>query len=300
LPLLAASALLLCLPAFCAPPEAALAPPPAAIPASEQPPRLGSADKLIGTVCGVAIFISTPQNRWTADEKRDMRAIAREAEGWIVRQAHRRHVPLHMNTVFFGGDKDVSVDWIPVSDQPDKDMANMASYKANARWLTSVLSAIGFSQPLDLWEWTKKTMGSDNMHVWLFVKTPGRSYAMPFVQGSDPVHDWVECTMIYSSYRDGQPTTSRTIAHETLHLYGAWDLYLTASARRPDIADHAQQIYPEDVMLGKYPDLEDMDVGALTAYLIGWGAMPKEEYDWFRPVDVPETPVGPTTNAIGQ
>jgi len=53
--------------------------------------------------------------------------------------------------------------------------------------------------------------------------------------------------MVYRYQKDGQELIPSCIAHEVLHLYGAWDLYESHSVSSRQ-AEEAGRWFPNDIM----------------------------------------------------
>lgn len=74
----------------------------------------------------------------------------------------------------------------------------------------------------------------------------------------------------YAIVSDKQPAV---IAHEFLHIFGAWDLYIspfdkgfvTKMRKRK-----AMQRYPNEIMAFAYRNIDSLEISSLTKYLIGW------------------------------
>lgn len=63
------------------------------------------------------------------------------------------------------------------------------------------------------------------------------------------------------------------IAHEFLHLFGAWDLYLSPFDRKifqRMKKRKAMKKYPNEIMAFAYKDIDSLSISPLTKYLIGW------------------------------
>ncbi|MES2798856.1 MAG: hypothetical protein V4638_02465 [Bacteroidota bacterium] len=74
----------------------------------------------------------------------------------------------------------------------------------------------------------------------------------------------------YAIVSDKQPAV---IAHEFLHLFGAWDLYISPFDRgivTKMRKRRAMKRYPDEIMAFAYRDIDSLSISPLTRYLIGW------------------------------
>lgn len=74
----------------------------------------------------------------------------------------------------------------------------------------------------------------------------------------------------YAIVSEKEPTV---IAHEFLHLFGAWDLYLSPFDRGLFLRmkkRKAMKRYPDEIMAFTHRDLDSLDISPLSKYLIGW------------------------------
>jgi hypothetical protein len=108
------------------------------------------------------------------------------------------------------------------------------------------------------------------------------SYATPFKEGIDENNFFIEGSIVYRYYPSGAELYAATIAHETMHLYGAWDLYNT-SAQIHDVSAKSKQLFPNDVMYRVAYNIGEQQVYGLTAWRIGWNEKKEPWYDWFKP-----------------
>lgn len=56
-----------------------------------------------------------------------------------------------------------------------------------------------------------------------------------------------------------------SVAHEILHVYGAVDMYTPIETK-----EMLESVYPRDIMLLNYSNIDDLVVGDYTAYSVGW------------------------------
>ena len=102
------------------------------------------------------------------------------------------------------------------------------------------------------------------------VNKDGVSYANQQAGGSI-YYATVEFATVFTNYLgkdfgfDEITYTAAAVAHEILHLYGAEDLY-EPDERKQMIKD----VYPDDIMLMDYHNIEEMNVGEYVAYAVGW------------------------------
>ena len=73
------------------------------------------------------------------------------------------------------------------------------------------------------------------------------------------------------------------IAHEFLHLFGAADLYLTpfdVKKKEQKKKEKLIKMFPDEIMTmaAAYKDINKLNIGGLTKYLIGWDTKLSEEY----------------------
>lgn len=229
----------------------------------------GSAGRLRGTVYGLDIFVSDAEGDWTDAEKSELLRNQKVAQAWLVREARRYDVQLdfHRGGVF-GLEEDVEIPFIQGAN------GSGAEY---AHWVDYLLRRIGWQDSLALEQHLRDHHGVDAVHVMAFLARQGRSYALPTMRMNQ-----LEGCALYRDSRTGAVETSATMAHELLHLYGAWDLYETfeVSAEQASLAeDH----FPDDIMRRTDDDLDALSVGPLTAWRVGWAPMREAWYPFFKP-----------------
>lgn len=69
-------------------------------------------------------------------------------------------------------------------------------------------------------------------------------------------------------------------AHNILHLFGAADLYKTPYRRSTRAIQLAAKEFPDDIMQDPYArNLDDLEIGEFTRYLIGWNDAVDSKYE---------------------
>ncbi len=136
-----------------------------------------------------------------------------------------------------------------------------------------VAVSMGYSSPEEMNSSIKEEKGVNQIAYLIVVNKEGRSYKYSY-KGSEP--KTIEfCVFFNSSIKNGI-TRSSTIAHEILHLFGAEDYY-DPYGKLPEREKLAKQLYPNDIMLSLPSEDREVEVGAYTAYCVGWtNTLPEE------------------------
>jgi len=238
--------------------------------------RAGSARELSGNIYTLSCFISEPNEEWTYKEKQAILKQVKESQEWIKGQAAKYNVSVNFDAGGnFGLDTDIKMPLIE---------RGTASGKEPVDWVSRVLKKVGYSSPLKLLEWVKQNTNAKQTQVIIFAKGKGNGYAMATSTEMDKELYFVEGAILYEKYNNGSKLASSSIAHEMLHLYGAWDLYKTFS-QSAENEKKAKQKFPNSVMLRTSYNIEELEIDELTAWLIGWNTKPKSWYDTLRPRD---------------
>lgn len=129
--------------------------------------------------------------------------------------------------------------------------------------------SLGFDSKEHMHERIQDYSGQDQVGYIIMLNKGGRSYSMSYEYAKNTTENRanaMEYCVIYTGFTDDSgDTASDTIAHETLHLFGARDYYIPESR----IA-LARELYPKDIMLCDMPDLAYFELNEVTAYSVGW------------------------------
>jgi hypothetical protein len=238
--------------------------------------RAGSARTLTGKVYTLSIFISEPGDPWRPADKLAMLDRQRSAESWLATQAKRYGKELTFEHGQFGLEQDVVLEVIPEAD---------ASGDEPVDWVSRVVPMVGYTDALQLYRQLADDYGCDNAHVIIYANKRGIGYAMAYSTDMDEQMYFVEGAILHRFYPDGREMTTASIAHELLHLYGAWDLYQTFS-QTADVEAQARKTFADDIMLRVSYDIHELEVGELTAWLVGWHDQYKDWYAEYRPTQL--------------
>jgi hypothetical protein len=237
--------------------------------------RAGSAYALTGKVYILSAFIGSETEDWTKEEKDKVFALQREACTFIQKQAKNYKENVSFQEGTFGYDKTLYFDELP---------SGQGSGKEPVDWVGRVLKKAGYKNNLDFSNWVKKNTTCTNSIVLIYLNKSGVSYALPASTEMNQELYFNEGCLVYSYYDTAKkkPLCAATIAHEMLHTFGAWDLY-TTFAQSNDREKKARTIYPNDIMLRTSYNINELEIGKLTAWLVGWKLKEEEDFEWFRP-----------------
>jgi hypothetical protein len=232
----------------------------------------GSATSLRGRVYALAVFISTPDSPWDPAAKERMLLKQDIAEAWLVEEARQHDVDLAFERGVLGEKSDVVMDTIVQGAGSGDEPVDLVS---------RVLAKAGYSDPPALHGWAARYKQCDHVMVLLYANVSGIGYSMSFAEGMSRELYFLEGMMLYRDYPDGNELAPASIAHETLHLFGAWDLYETFE-QTADRARKAAQLFGDDIMHRTSYDIEELEVGELSAWRVGWNDEPETYFEWFR------------------
>ena len=215
---------------------------------------VGSAKLFSGRICIFHVFANDAQASWSEPEKDEVRSRLEQACDFLSQQSE-----LHGHKISF-----------------IEEFAPTVSYEkrlptgtfVNPNWTEEVIresSGIGSRELVDR---LRDNHSADNVVVCLHVNKPALSYNLAYYANVSSTFT-AERMVCFSTYPDSRPTAAATYAHEILHLFGAGDLYFPydQDEYRKRVA---KRLFPNDVMLRVDYNLQRLNVGAFTAYRVGW------------------------------
>ncbi len=231
---------------------------------------VGSARHMTGNICVVYLFVGTDSSRWTQPEMDATAEKLYAAEDWLKNQALK-----------WG--KKVDFKNFSVKKQLiDNDIPSDPFQPEAVGYPKTVLRRFGYTSNRDLYDILVHKTGCRQFLVLVFPHTSGRCYASAINRNMakrGAGKTMPECCMLYKVSDDtGKELQVGRIAHEMLHLFGAWDFY----ALGPDDkarAERAAGLYPSSIMLKSYGNIEDRSIDELTAWLVG---LTQKENEWYK------------------
>ena len=215
----------------------------------------------INTIC---FFVHTSRDAWNDREMDAYLAMLDSSQVWLQQQAAR-----------FGQE---------ISFRKDRFLRNYepvylrSVYAGDSHWVMNKIAKQLNFQDFDAFlEWYKFDLAQEKLKIILFVKDNSRSHAYDYFS-----HEEVDIAVVYDR-NFGVPSDKYVIAHELLHLFGAWDLYYGTSQSR-EKAERAKALYPHSVMINTHVDKDSLEVDELTAWRVGWHDNFQETFMDFSPV----------------
>ncbi len=232
--------------------------------------NVGSAKKLSGKVYVLEVWLTRPGTAWNKTSMGVVQYKINNALAWLKRMAARYSVSVEFEVGSFHGDgSGVAMADLPTSYE---DCANQPLL------LPRALNVIGYDDVFQCYNKLQYISGTSNVLVLILINNDGWSNANQFstLHATNHFKDYfLESVNIFRT-DDGTPTTGATIAHEILHLFGAWDMY---GGQASDYAGQwASDNYPNEIMLQVSSPLDDLTISPLTAWLVG---LTSEYHDWY-------------------
>lgn len=238
--------------------------------------QAGSACQLKGEIQSLYCFVETEDSPWTTDVKTEVLSSLTQAQQWIIAQASTWNIPVQFATADLLNGKNLKL---------PKINSGTGSGQERVDWVSEITKKTGYGNARKAYRKLSKKYKNDNIYLIIFAHADGISYAMRFAKGLSKRKYFLEGILLYQRYDNGtEMPVPAVLAHESLHLYGAWDLY-TTYAQTPEKHAKATELYPNDIMLRVNNDLSSLKADKLTAWLIGWNKNKEDIFEWFRPSD---------------
>ena len=232
--------------------------------------NVGSAKKLSGKIYVLEVWLTRPGTSWSKDDMGNVQYKINNALAWLQRMAARYSVAVEFVSGSYHGDGGgVEMAGLPTSYD---DCANQPLL------LPRALKVIGYTDVFQCYNQLQSIAGTDNILVLLLINNNGWSNANQFstLHATNHFRDYfLESVNVFRT-DDGMPTNGQTIAHEILHLFGAWDMYGGQASNTA--GKWAEKNYPYEIMLQVSSPLDDLTISPLTAWLVG---LTSEYHEWY-------------------
>ena len=233
--------------------------------------EVGSASRLEGKVYVLLFYVGTPSHPVTARTHEEWSAEVVEAQRWLQRQAAHYGKHVEFENAAYGLDGSLIMDDIP-----------SGPYAPNAYYFPDkVYRLLKLKDSWEMYRFVRTFAAHYDQYLSLILcNMKGRSFSCPVSKELYTFNRkafFFESSVIYR-YEDVDPlqkTTSASIAHETLHLFGATDLYAhDDSSKERQIEQTYRRLYPNSIMLGAPFGIQQTEVDELNAWLVGWRNKP--------------------------
>lgn len=221
---------------------------------------IGSAKVLEGKVFIYYIFLSEPGKSWKFTKKTQALNQANIAEQWLVKEALQYGRRLSIQN----GNCDLMIPSIPAGPPlgPITNKTKIDVFKIDI--FEVLVKQCGFKSPADFIHWARSKYQVQSVLIGIIGNKAGRSYALPqYIK-----NDGIEGFFGYGMYNSVQSIDARCIAHETLHVFGAWDLYYSGPQTKQNEL-LAKSLFPKDIMLTADYPLNKLNLGSLSAWRVG-------------------------------
>ena len=237
---------------------------------------VGSARHLSGSVCVLYLFVGTETSKWSQDEIEATAQKLYAAEDWIKAEALRY-------------DKKVEFRNYSIKRQlTDNNIPENPFQPEAVGYPKTVLRRFGYNSNRELHDILTRKTGCQQFLVLVFAHTAGRCYASAVNRNmarNGSGRSLPESCMLYHISNDtGRELQVGRIAHEMLHLFGAWDFY-AVNANDKERSERAAELYPTSIMLRSYGDITQRTIDPLTAWLTG---LSRKEQEWYKDLMPPQ------------
>lgn len=259
--------------------------------------RIGSVDnnvckKLYGNVIFYAIFVDTKETKpWSEYDIKSTLDSINKAITWISKKAVENNKYLNIEVQYPQNSRKIPI----ALDFPRKTLSgtlfqgsSLTGIKAIQNWSDKIAVTAAKTLPPDTSKiiTTRNTLvnkerliarlrdiyKTDNIALIYFINNYYRD------ELSVTFNIFSQSEIEYSIVSFKQPSV---IAHEFLHLFGAWDLYKTPFDNTKEAKKRkafAMKEFPNEIMAFAYRRIDSLDISPFTKYCIGWNKQLDQKY----------------------
>lgn len=244
----------------------------------------GSAKKLLGNCLAVGIFVSEGEDAWTEESKQATWDNVEKGMEWIRNTGSEEYdASISFECLCLNREEDVVLDKIPRYGD---------DYSNTEEMLTSVVEQLGYDDLIQFYQGIKEDYEDYNIHIMFLFNVESRAH-MNYIRIDDPIEK-LEFNNMYKSSEysesDGETVLAdsmniATIVHESLHAYGAMDLYNVYESPEGEEAEkRLTKRFSSEIMLTTSNELEESEISEFTAFLLGWHNEPET---WYKTIVQP-------------
>ncbi len=226
----------------------------------EELKRVGLATKLEGKIHVSVFFVSSMTELWTLEDMTRAKKNLLDAESWLIGKAAGYGKELSFLNTWFGDENDEPIkigDFQKYSGPTELKKKNRNDVMAKRR-----LGSWG--SHLDFVKGAKKC--EQGISVIIYVE-PDRSYAL---------RAWRQCELDTAMCHKGD--SPGVYAHEILHLFGAWDLYVREFDKDRERGWKCRQYFNSSIMMGS-SCYTIKKIDEINAWRVG---LKREEKSWYK------------------
>jgi len=215
-------------------------------------PHVGPAAELKGKIVLIYIFlIDSGGNGWSLRDRTYAQNTWRTAQSWLTEKAQHYGSRVSFSQRLFLVDRNPQIRRLRVGDFNSK-------FKNSQRVATLVAQQLGYPNLLTFTEQIKAQEHADQAMVLFHLARDGRSYATRCMQRCSNLGEYA--VLLESAHSKKWQALRYALAHESLHLFGADDLYNIRRAKYYEVRDIMN--YPSS-------QLQVSTLEALTAWSVG-------------------------------
>ena len=224
-------------------------------------------------VCAIIVFVSGPDSEWNVNKKRKILKKDRAAFKRLQKELRKFDINFKLHIEPFNLNQDFKADSIVDYSKPVKDDSKVNQYNhANAEkiWKHYQNSEISFFK-----EQEYKSYEGGYLLI-MHHEGMGRTFAAPDYQhGKRGTGDLPEYCTIFEYTRNRTKNKKYTTVHETLHLFGAWDLYDSGLYGLKENSSQMGNYIAKSIMRNS----KHISIDPVTAWRIGINENPEK---WFE------------------
>lgn len=235
--------------------------------------NVGSAKEISGSTYILSIFASEGDEKWSVEGKKQFMKKEQEAYNWIAKEVKTYNKTFtYKRGVYYKGGVDYKL-----KKQVKIGTSDSIKYVRNNVYpmVLEALQSQGFKSTKGFYDYITSKFDCTNVFINLYVKGIGHSYSLPFNTTSDSAK-FLEITVICEKNKWNVEIYTATIAHESLHAFGAWDLYAVTPDGKEN-AEMAKKKFPNSIMLKTQQNLNLITIDEVTAWRIGL----TDKKDWY-------------------